>query len=560
MREKAKLGIFLSALLHFSLALPFLVIALPILHFVKEVPPELAKEIPQEEESKAPPSRKNPDAMMVDIVAFSEEEPEAFAPSKFLGVEGTRQTPEFEKEAPGSVPRTQFVESLKPLKDAEKATTTEEEGAAEPTPEKAADTASKEIAASLEATPTRPSSTEATAPNPSPTSEEKVADRASKEIAASSEAAPTRPSLTEATAPNPSPTSEETTPASPPVETTPKAASSRPGKSAAAKGQLGELLQGMRELDLRLDQALEETPEAELDESQVQALIRLQDAAAQGYAHAQYRLATALIKGGSKELPEEAKKLLTRAAQSGYVEAQVLLGYLAASGERKKPDFAEALAWMNLAAEKGNKAALHGAKKLEKLMKVEEIIQAHRRTQRYRRFAASAAPAVVGIDDERPPDEILRDASATGNAELVQLMLARGADPDSVDDSGRSALINAAWRGRKKIVELLLEKGADLSVRDLEGLSAANWAAVNGHPDVIRTLGKAGANLDNRDNDNLTPLMRATWNGHFKAVTALLDEGADPNLRTPSGKTALDFAREEGYEAIQKLLQRAGNR
>lgn len=523
MREKAKLGIFLSALLHFSLALPFLVIALPILHFVKEVPPELAKEIPQEEESKAPPSRKNPDAMMVDIVAFSEEEPEAFAPSKFLGVEGTRQTPEFEKEAPGSVPRTQFVESLKPLKDAEKATTTEEEGAAEPTPEKAADTASKEIAASLEATPTRPSSTEATAPNPSPTS-------------------------------------EETTPASPPVETTPKAASSRPGKSAAAKGQLGELLQGMRELDLRLDQALEETPEAELDESQVQALIRLQDAAAQGYAHAQYRLATALIKGGSKELPEEAKKLLTRAAQSGYVEAQVLLGYLAASGERKKPDFAEALAWMNLAAEKGNKAALYGAKKLEKLMKVEEIIQAHRRTQRYRRFAASAAPAVVGIDDERPPDEILRDASATGNAELVQLMLARGADPDSVDDSGRSALINAAWRGRKKIVELLLEKGADLSVRDLEGLSAANWAAVNGHPDVIRTLGKAGANLDNRDNDNLTPLMRATWNGHFKAVTALLDEGADPNLRTPSGKTALDFAREEGYEAIQKLLQRAGNR
>ena len=257
------------------------------------------------------------------------------------------------------------------------------------------------------------------------------------------------------------------------------------------------------------------------------------------------------------KIPEEAKKLLTRAAKSGYAEAQVLLGYLAANGKREKQDLAEALAWMQLAAERGHKTALYGAKKLEKLMTIEKIIQARQRTQRYRHFEDSIVTAAIGIDDERTPDEVLRDASAAGNAELVQIMLARGADPNAIDNSGRSALINAAWRGRKNTVKLLLEKGADLTIRDREGLSAINWAGVNGHSDVIFLLGKAGANLNNRDNNNLTPLMRAAWNGHTKAVAALLSEGANPNLHTPSGKSALDFAHKEGYTEIQKMLQKA---
>ncbi len=252
-------------------------------------------------------------------------------------------------------------------------------------------------------------------------------------------------------------------------------------------------------------------------------------------------------------------KLLTRAASSGYVEAQVLLGYLAASEESEEKDFAEALAWLKLAAKRGNKAAIYGAEKLEKLMEVEEIIQVHRLAQKYRSFAAPTAPApiIAGAQDTRDPDEILREAAAAGDTKTVQLMLARGADPNALDATGRSALINAAWRGRQKIVQLMLEKGADLTILDRDGMSAVNWAAVNCHDGVIQLLAAEGANLNNRDNDGLTPLMRASWNGHAKAVAGLLNQGANQKLRDRSGKSALDFARREGYELIQRILQEA---
>jgi len=508
--------------------------------------------------------------MMVDILSFSENEPESLAPSKFLGIDGTRQTLEFEEDAPDSVPRTDLIESLEPAKEAEKETAAKEERDGEAK------------APLKKATEERPAQHEQAQRPPSMepiTQEEEKAQETTEPVQAGTETATAmgeailsrKASLkTPATATSepaeavasklPPATGEERTliSASDDVVPSPKAVHHpRPKKTTAPEGSLGKLLQAMRERNSRLDRALRDAPEEELRKFRVQSILRLQDAAAQGYAHAQHGLAEILMRGTPGEIPEEAKKLLTRAAKSGYVEAQILLGYLAASGKSEKRDLAEALAWMQLAAERGHKTARYGAKRLEKLMTIEEIIQARQRTQRYRYFETSVTPAVTGIDDERTPDEVLRDASAAGNAELVQIMLARGADPNAIDNSGRSALINAAWRGRKKIVELLLEKGTDLTIRDREGLSAINWAGVNGHSDVIYLLGKAGANLNSRDNDNLTPLMRAAWNGHTKAVAALLSEGANPNLQTPSGKSALDFADKEGYTLIQKMLQKA---
>ncbi|PCJ58768.1 MAG: hypothetical protein COA65_07370 [Rhodospirillaceae bacterium] len=585
-RKKTGHGITLSVLLHLSFLLPFIVIAFPVLRFAKELPPteELAKELSPAEESKAPSSLDEVDAMMVDILSFSENEPESLAPSKFLGINGTRQTLEFEEDAPDSVPRTDLVESLEPAKEAEKEIAAKEErdGEAKAPLKKATEERPAQHEQAQREQTQRPPSIE------SITQEEEKAQETTEPVQAGTETAtamgeailsrkaslktpatamsepakaPATSEPAEAVASKlPPATGEERTliSASDDVVSSPEAAHHLgQKKTTAPEGPLGELLQTMRERNSRLDRALRDAPEEELRKFRVQSILRLQDAAAQGYAHAQHGLAEMLMRGTPGEIPEEAKKLLTRAAKSGYVEAQVLLGYLAASGKSEKRDLAEALAWIQLAAERGHKTARYGAKRLEKLLTIEEIIQARQRTQRYRYFETSVTPAVTGIDDERTPDEVLRDASAAGNAELVQIMLARGADPNAIDDSGRSALINAAWRGRKKVIELLLEKGTDLTIRDREGLSAINWAGVNGHSDVIYLLGKAGANLNNRDNDNLTPLMRAAWNGHTKAVAALLSEGANPNLQTPSGKSALDFADKEGYTLIQKMLQKA---
>ena len=49
--------------------------------------------------------------------------------------------------------------------------------------------------------------------------------------------------------------------------------------------------------------------------------------------------------------------------------------------------------------------------------------------------------------------------------------------------------------------------------------------------------------------------MRAAWNGHTDTVKALLEAGADVGLRDKSGRTALDYASDLGYQDIILLLR-----
>ena len=54
----------------------------------------------------------------------------------------------------------------------------------------------------------------------------------------------------------------------------------------------------------------------------------------------------------------------------------------------------------------------------------------------------------------------------------VMLHLQRGADVNSTDDKGRSALVLAAEKGRAEICRILLEAGADPALRDDDGNDA----------------------------------------------------------------------------------------
>jgi ankyrin repeat protein len=69
------------------------------------------------------------------------------------------------------------------------------------------------------------------------------------------------------------------------------------------------------------------------------------------------------------------------------------------------------------------------------------------------------------------PDESVPDGNAT---ELIAYLLDAGAHVDDRDDRGRTALMIAAEAGRAEIVELLLKRGADPSLRDKAGHRAAD--------------------------------------------------------------------------------------
>jgi ankyrin repeat protein len=78
-------------------------------------------------------------------------------------------------------------------------------------------------------------------------------------------------------------------------------------------------------------------------------------------------------------------------------------------------------------------------------------------------------------------------------SELVQMLLARGIDPDQPTHDGTTALQLAASRGNTALVELLLRRGANVNRPGPHGRTALVWAEAKQHAEVVDRLLAAGA-------------------------------------------------------------------
>lgn len=102
-----------------------------------------------------------------------------------------------------------------------------------------------------------------------------------------------------------------------------------------------------------------------------------------------------------------------------------------------------------------------------------------------------------------------------------------------------AALYNASMYGRKDIVELLLAKGVDPNLIDTFSETALMISSATGHTSVAKALIAQGANVDMRDIDGYTALTYAAYHGHKEAVKLLLSHKCDVNLQNNDGSTAL---------------------
>jgi uncharacterized protein len=115
-------------------------------------------------------------------------------------------------------------------------------------------------------------------------------------------------------------------------------------------------------------------------------------------------------------------------------------------------------------------------------------------------------------------------AAKTGDAKVVELLLAHGADPLAAVGRGVTSILLAAnvgtsemdRTGRRKTdagaietIRLLMAAGADLHAADGQGRTAAHGAALWGLTDVIRFLHENGVDLTRTDSRGLTPLQTA---------------------------------------------------
>jgi ankyrin repeat protein len=126
---------------------------------------------------------------------------------------------------------------------------------------------------------------------------------------------------------------------------------------------------------------------------------------------------------------------------------------------------------------------------------------------------------------------------------------------------GGGSVVEAAMSGNRDAVRALLKDGADVNTAQADGMTALHWAAQKGDVELARLLLYASANVRATTRiGGYTPLLIASKNGDAAMIGALLDGGADANNQTTNGTTALMLASAAGKaDAVTVLLDRGAN-
>ncbi len=112
-------------------------------------------------------------------------------------------------------------------------------------------------------------------------------------------------------------------------------------------------------------------------------------------------------------------------------------------------------------------------------------------------LAAVQAELDAGVDVDAK-DEDYRDwtplmyAALDGHKEVVELLIAKGADVNAKNKVGQTPLQFTAWKGHKEIAELLIAEGADVNAKDGDGWLVLDYATRLGQPEIADLLRKHG--------------------------------------------------------------------
>ena len=177
----------------------------------------------------------------------------------------------------------------------------------------------------------------------------------------------------------------------------------------------------------------------------------------------------------------------------------------------------------------------------------------------------------VNVDDERTVNILLArgfDPNTLSEKGQVGLYLALRDDspkvvaallahPQTTVDTANAAnetpLMMAALRGQLDWTQRLLERGAALN---RAGWTPLHYAAAGPEPKVVSMLLGRGAQIEALSPNRTTPLMMAARYGAEEAVNLLLAAGASTQARNDQGLNAADFARVGARDALAERLAR----
>lgn len=149
--------------------------------------------------------------------------------------------------------------------------------------------------------------------------------------------------------------------------------------------------------------------------------------------------------------------------------------------------------------------------------------------------------------------------------DTVRLLVDHGAKLESLAD-GKTPLLsimsdeyNEGGQFRVIVAYEFLMQGANPESRDSYGQSALHYAARFQYPVVMEYLIRAGVDIEAKDHNLRTPLHLASRYGSPRMVKALLLHGADCKVRDSTGSSPLHFwAAKPQFERVAEMLIKRG--
>ncbi|MFB0565376.1 MAG: ankyrin repeat domain-containing protein [Candidatus Aminicenantaceae bacterium] len=161
-------------------------------------------------------------------------------------------------------------------------------------------------------------------------------------------------------------------------------------------------------------------------------------------------------------------------------------------------------------------------------------------------------PNLVSVKDGEGETPLFR-AAESGHLDVVQYLVAKGAQVNAKNNVDQTALFYSAYYGQADILDWLLSKGAEFKGIDMYGRSPLHYAAREGKKDATKILVEKGLDINLEDGSGVSPLRFAVDRGHLDVIDVFIALKA-LNPSEDSGRLALHTAAANGHKDVVSLL------
>ena len=172
---------------------------------------------------------------------------------------------------------------------------------------------------------------------------------------------------------------------------------------------------------------------------------------------------------------------------------------------------------------------------------------------------AAKRPSMSESEANRLGKELVEGSAKQGvDTVKIHRLIREGANVNSTNDYGFTALMYASQDGYVAVVEALLNNGADVNLKNVYNHNSMDYAIGTDRIEIVELLIHGGVDVNAPTGKiGMTPLMCASKYGDYMIVDALLSNGADANIIDGNGKKAVDYTEDRDIKMMLEAAMQA---